>query len=67
MTILDAIAPDSIKETLPPGYFALRRAGALHFLGEEDLALIELEEALRVKSNAPDLDHPARATSVISR
>jgi tetratricopeptide (TPR) repeat protein len=55
LTILEVIAPESVKDGLPPGYLAKRRAGALHFLGEWDLSLLVLEEALDAMPDDPNL------------
>jgi hypothetical protein len=66
LTILEAIAPQSIRASLPPGYFALRRAGALHCFGEPALAQLELEEALRSKPDDADLDFLTHAASLVA-
>jgi hypothetical protein len=54
LTALEVNSPREFKEALPPGYLALRRAAALHFLGEAGLASIELEDALRERAVEPE-------------
>ena len=54
LTVVESISPPQVRAVTPPGYFARRRAGALHFLGKPELALIEIEEALRI---APEDSH----------
>jgi hypothetical protein len=66
LTILDAIDPQTIGASIPPGYFALRRAGALHYLGEPALALLSLEEALRAVPADPELGVSAPSAWVAS-
>jgi hypothetical protein len=51
LTILEFNAPPEFKAALPPGYLALRRAGALRFLGETELAMVELAEAIRDRTD----------------
>ena len=55
LTIVEQVAPPEIKAVIPPGYLALRRAGALYFLGELGLALHEVRAALRDRPQDPDL------------
>lgn len=53
LTILEINAPLEFKASLSPGYLPLRRAGALRFLGETELALVELSEAIRDRAEDP--------------
>jgi hypothetical protein len=55
LTIFEQVAPPAIKAMVPPGYLALRRAGALHFLGESGLALHEVRAALQERPHDPDM------------
>ena len=54
LTLFEQIAPPAMKTIVPPGYLALRRAGALYFLGQYGMALHEVEVALRERPNDPD-------------
>jgi hypothetical protein len=55
LTIFEHISSPEIKAVIPPGYLALRRAAALHFLGESGLALHEAKAALQDRPHDPDL------------
>jgi tetratricopeptide (TPR) repeat protein len=55
LTIFERFAPPEIRAVTPPGYLALRRAGALHSLGQHELALLEVEEARRARPDDPDV------------
>jgi tetratricopeptide (TPR) repeat protein len=55
LTIWEHVAPPEIRAVTPPGYWALRRAGALHSLGEHELALLEVQEALQARPDNPDI------------
>lgn len=57
LTIVEAVAPPQFKAATPSGYMSLRRAGALHFLGEPELALMEIEEALGARPDDPDVTY----------
>ena len=53
LTICEQVAPPEVRTATPPGYWALRRAGALHFLGEHELALLEVQEARQARPDDP--------------
>jgi hypothetical protein len=55
LTILEQLAPPEFRAAIPPGYLALRRAGALYFLGHSGMALHEVEVALSDRPDDPDL------------
>ena len=55
LTVAELIASQADLNATPPGYFALRRAGALHFLGKPELALLEIEDALQAMPNDPEI------------
>ena len=46
LATIERKAPQNIKEMIPPGHLAFRRAGALWSLGHLELALQEVEHAL---------------------
>jgi tetratricopeptide (TPR) repeat protein len=54
LTVFEQVAPPEIRAVTPPGYLALRRAGALHSLGQHELALLEVEEARQARPDDPD-------------
>lgn len=57
LTIFEATAPPEKKAATMPGDLAFRRAKALDALGEPELALIEVEDALEARLDDPDIIH----------
>jgi tetratricopeptide (TPR) repeat protein len=56
LTAIENLTPRDDANSIPPGYFASRRAETLELLGKPELALLEIEEARRLGSTDPDDD-----------
>jgi hypothetical protein len=53
LALFETAAPPGVRDALPKGYIAFKRAGALYSLGLLELALVEIEEARRDRPDHP--------------
>ena len=80
LTVFEAVAPPETLAVIPPGSLAMKRAGALYFLGQMELALIEIEDARRASPGSSyasylyfeilrhlDLDRATREAEALAR
>lgn len=80
LCLFEAVAPESAKAIVPPGYLSRKRAAALAEMNQPELALLEIEEAIRSNPDDPssrylllkllaklDLDQALTETEALTR